>query len=52
MASGGYQSKKGVVLSVSYLKGLTQLQNAPNFDWQNNVIGLAIGYMLPTRSKK
>lgn len=52
MASGGYHSKKGVVLSVSYLKGLTQLQNAPNFDWQNNVIGLTIGYMLPTRSKK
>ncbi|MBM3414390.1 MAG: PorT family protein [Bacteroidetes bacterium] len=52
MASGGYQSKKGVVLSVSYLKGLTQLQNAPNFDWQNNVIGLTLGYMLPARSKK
>lgn len=52
MASGGYQSKKGLVLSVSYLKGLTQLQNTPNFDWQNNVIGLTIGYMLPTRGKK
>jgi hypothetical protein len=52
MASGGYQSKKGVVLSVSYLKGLTQLQNAPNFDWQNNVLGFTIGYLLPTRGKK
>ena len=52
IASGGYESKKGLVLSVSYLKGLTQLQNSPNFDWQNNVIGFTIGYMLPTRGKK
>lgn len=52
MASGGYESKKGLVLSVSYLKGLTQLQNSPNFDWQNNVLGFTIGYMLPTRGKK
>jgi hypothetical protein len=52
MASGGYESKKGLVLSVSYLKGITQLQNTPNFDWQNNVIGFTIGYMLPTRGKK
>ena len=51
-ATGGYQSKKGVVLSVSYVKGLTNLQNAPNFEWQNNVIGLNLGYMLPTRAKK
>jgi len=28
------------------------LQNAPNFEWQNNVIGLNLGYMLPTRAKK
>ena len=52
IASGGYGSKKGLVLSVSYLKGLTQLQNSPNFDWQNNVIGFTIGYMLRTRGKK
>jgi hypothetical protein len=52
IASGGYESKKGLVLSVSYLKGLTQLQNSPNFDWQNNVIGFTIGYMLRTRGKK
>ncbi|NDF98109.1 MAG: PorT family protein [Chitinophagia bacterium] len=50
--TGGYQSKTGVVLSVSYVKGLTNLQNAPNFEWQNNVIGLNLGYMLPTRAKK
>ncbi len=50
--SAGYQSKSGVVLSVSYVKGLTNLQNAPNFEWQNNVVGLNIGYLLPTRSKK
>ncbi len=52
IASGGYESKKGLVLSVSYLKGITQLKNTPDFDWQNNVIGFTIGYMLPTRGKK
>jgi hypothetical protein len=51
-ASAGFQSKKGVVLSVNYVKGLTNLQNAPNFEWQNNVLGLTFGYMLPTRGKK
>ena len=52
IASAGFQSKKGVVLSLNYLKGLSQLQNAPNFDWQNNVIGISIGYMLAARPKK
>ncbi|MFM8591746.1 MAG: porin family protein [Sphingomonadales bacterium] len=50
--SAGYQSKSGLVLSVSYVKGITNLQNAPNFEWQNNVVGLNIGYLLPTRAKK
>jgi hypothetical protein len=52
VGSAGYQSKSGVVLSVSYVKGLTNLQNVPNFEWQNNVIGINLGYMLPTRGKK
>lgn len=52
IGSAGYQSKSGVVLSVNYVKGLTNLQNAPNFEWQNNVLGLNFGYMLPTRAKK
>ncbi len=50
--SGGYQSKSGLVLSVSYVKGLTNLQNVANVEWQNNVVGLNIGYMLKNRSKK
>jgi Outer membrane protein beta-barrel domain len=50
--SGGYQAKGGFVFSVSYVKGLTNLQNAANFEWQNNVLGINIGYMLPTRGKK
>lgn len=51
-ASGGYQAKNGLVISLSYVKGLTNLQNAANFEWQNNVIGFNIGYFLPTRGKK
>jgi hypothetical protein len=51
-ASGGYQAKGGFLISVSYVKGLSNLQNAANFEWQNNVFGINIGYMLPTRGKK
>lgn len=51
-ATGGYQSKTGVVLSINYLKGITNLKNEANTEWSNNVLGFNIGYMLPTRSKK
>lgn len=51
-ATGGFQGKKGLVLSVNYVKGLSNLQNVANSEWNNNVIGLSLGYMLPARSKK
>jgi hypothetical protein len=52
IATGGYQSKTGVILSLNYLKGITNLKNEANTEWSNNVLGFNIGYMFPTRAKK
>ncbi|MFM8709988.1 MAG: outer membrane beta-barrel protein [Sphingomonadales bacterium] len=51
-ATGGYQSKTGLVLSINYVKGLTNLSNEANAEWRNNVLGFTLGYMLPLRAKK
>jgi hypothetical protein len=51
-ATGGYQSKTGLVLSINYVKGLTNLTNEANAEWRNNVLGFTVGYMLPLREKK
>jgi len=50
-ATGGYQFKSGIVLSMSYLKGLTNLKNEANTEWRNNVLGFNLGYMFPLRKK-
>jgi uncharacterized protein YaiE (UPF0345 family) len=52
VATGGYQSKTGLVLSINYVKGLTNLTNEANAEWRNNVLGFTLGYMLPLRNKK
>jgi hypothetical protein len=52
IATGGYQSKTGLVLSINYVKGITNLSNEANAEWRNNVLGFTLGYMLPLREKK
>jgi hypothetical protein len=52
IATGGYQSKTGLVLSINYVKGITNLSNEANAEWRNNVLGFTLGYMLSLREKK
>jgi hypothetical protein len=48
----GLELKNGLVLSVNKLFGLTNLQNVDGFRWNNNAIGLNVGYFFPKKSKK
>lgn len=48
----GVELKGGLVLSVNKLFGLTNLQNVSGFRWNNNAIGLNVGYFLPKKAKK
>jgi hypothetical protein len=50
--TGGYQSKKGWAVNVTYLRGLTNLQNVPNFTWNNNLLSFGFTYFLKGTKKK
>ncbi len=48
----GVTLKNGLVLSINKLFGLTNLQNVPNFRWNNNAIGINVGYFFSAKPKK
>lgn len=48
----GISLKSGVVIGVSVLRGLTNLQNISGFEWRNNVVGINLAYFLSNASKK
>lgn len=50
--TGGYQSKKGWAVNLTYLRGLTNLQNVPDFTWNNNLFSFGVTYFLSGAKKK
>ncbi len=48
----GVELKNGFVFSVNKLFGLTNLQNVDGFRWNNNAIGINVGYMFQAKTKK
>jgi hypothetical protein len=50
--SGGYQSKKGWAVNITYLRGLTNLTNVPNVTWNNNLLSFGFTYFLKGTKKK
>lgn len=50
--TGGYQSKKGWAVNLTYLRGLTNLQNVPDFTWNNNLLSFGFTYFLSGVKKK
>ncbi len=48
----GVELKSGLVLSVNKLFGVTNLQNVTGFRWNNNAIGINVGYFLAKKDKK
>ena len=50
--TGGYQSKEGWAVNLTYLRGLTNLQNVPDFTWNNNLLSFGFTYFLSGVKKK
>lgn len=48
----GYEFKNGLFVSANYLKGLTNLSNAPAETWRNNVLNISLGYSFGSAKKK
>jgi hypothetical protein len=47
----GFETKSGFFASVNYLRGLSNLQNVPGFRWNNNMLGISVGYMFGGKKK-
>ncbi|MFY8004217.1 MAG: porin family protein [Chitinophagaceae bacterium] len=42
--TAGYETKGGLLFSVNYLKGITNLSNISSSTFRNNVLGISVGY--------
>jgi hypothetical protein len=42
----GIRTQAGLVVGLNYTKGISNISNAPGMRWNNNVLGLSVGYFL------
>jgi len=41
----GIRTQAGLVVGLNYTKGISNISNAPDMRWNNNVLGLSVGYL-------